>query len=258
MNVLIATPSYGGTVTTEYMVSILNLIGALSKNGIKCQVAFQNLAEIIKVRNFFATKMLDSPEYSHMLFVDADMQFNPETILHMLAFNKPVVGCLYPKRFFDINEFYKKSREHDTFEKAYARTVDFVVEGGVFDFCQNTSTPSQRKPQLNVVGDRYVRSTVAGTGLMLIQSEVFSQIKQRYPELWLDRPIGIYKRWKLENGVLQCFESIQGSDGMFCSEDIAFCRRWVEGCGGEIWVDIKDEIGHMGQFLVESAFMNRL
>ena len=93
---------------------------------------------------------------------------------------------------------------------------------------------------------------------MLIKRHVFEDMKQRYPELWLPQATGIYKRWKLENGVLQCFELLRGENGMFASEDVSFCRRWTEGCGGEIWVDVKDEIGHMGQILVRSALLNRL
>ena len=51
----------------------------------------------------------------------------------------------------------------------------------------------------------------------------------------------------MHGGVLQCFDSIQGPDGLFPGEDIAFCRRWVEGCGGEIWSSVDEAIVHIGQ-----------
>ena len=259
MKVLIATPSYGGTVTTEYAVSVINLKAVLAAHGIESQVVFQNLAEIIRVRNYFATKMLESPDFTHLLFVDADMQFRHETVLHMLAFEKSVVGCLYPKRVLDSQKLYQQAQEEGSFERNYARTVEFVGEAGVRLFAQaNQESHKGGLSQLELVGGRFARSTFAGTGLMLIRRDVFSIIKDMCSDLWLDKVSGIYKQWGLESGVLQCFESLRGEDGVFASEDISFCRRWTEICGGEIWVDVKDEIGHMGQIMVQSAFLNRV
>jgi hypothetical protein len=32
------------------------------------------------------------------------------------------------------------------------------------------------------------------------------------------------------------------------SEDVSFCSRWREGCGGEIWANINHKISHVGPF----------
>jgi hypothetical protein len=82
---------------------------------------------------------------------------------------------------------------------------------------------------------------------MLIHRDVFVAIKARFPELWVENPGEKYRSFGLQGGVLQCFDSVQGSDGLFPGEDIAFCRRWVEGCGGEIWSSVDEAIVHIGQ-----------
>ena len=34
----------------------------------------------------------------------------------------------------------------------------------------------------------------------------------------------------------------------YYGEDQSFCHRWVVGCGGDIWVDSRAKIGHVGAF----------
>jgi hypothetical protein len=35
-------------------------------------------------------------------------------------------------------------------------------------------------------------------------------------------------------------------DGAYVSEDYAFCRRWRDLCGGEVWALVREDIGHVG------------
>lgn len=36
-------------------------------------------------------------------------------------------------------------------------------------------------------------------------------------------------------------------DAFHC-EDQSFCRRWILGCGGDIWIDCKSKVNHIGSF----------
>lgn len=62
----------------------------------------------------------------------------------------------------------------------------------------------------------------------------------------------------MKKGVLQCFESMPDENGIYCGEDAAFCRRWVEGCGGEIWSVVTENILHVGQERFVGNFMAKL
>ena len=41
------------------------------------------------------------------------------------------------------------------------------------------------------------------------------------------------------------FECMIAEDGMYLSEDFAFCRRWTD-MGGEIWADLGSKLSHVG------------
>jgi hypothetical protein len=93
----------------------------------------------------------------------------------------------------------------------------------------------------------FVRVRYAGTGLMLIKREVFERLKERFPGLWCSISTQAHTYLGLSEGVLQCFSSFWDSKGMFMGEDVAFCRRWIDGCGGEIWACISEEVTHVGR-----------
>ena len=37
-------------------------------------------------------------------------------------------------------------------------------------------------------------------------------------------------------------------------EDQSFCKRWGEGCGGEIWVDGQSGIGHCAENVMQGQY----
>ena len=95
---LIAVPAYGGSIKAPCVQSLLALQKALVKQGIKSAFDFTSYAEITAVRNLLATRMLRTPDATHLLFIDSDMQFVPETVFRLIAAQKPVIGCFYSER----------------------------------------------------------------------------------------------------------------------------------------------------------------
>jgi hypothetical protein len=160
----------------------------------------------------------------------------------MIALQKPVVGCVYPKKAFNYEWFHAAAATYDNPTVARLLANDYI--GGQGAVIVETGPNGERRAQLV---DGFVKVAYAGTGIMLIEREVFCRLKERFPDLWVDNPGERYRSFGLEGGVLQCFDSVQGDDGLFPGEDIAFCRRWIEGCGGEIWSSVDEAIGHIGQ-----------
>ena len=62
----------------------------------------------------------------------------------------------------------------------------------------------------------------------------------------------------LEGGLLQCFQPVQDANGLYVGEDIAFCQRWVEGCGGTLWASIDEPIIHIGQENFVGQYLHKL
>ena len=98
MKILIGTPAAGEMVTTTYCESLFWLFDHFRTNhpDIRLDHKFTSLALLPYMRNFFASRVLNDPTFTHLLFIDSDMGFSPTMVEHMIALDKPVVGCIYP------------------------------------------------------------------------------------------------------------------------------------------------------------------
>jgi hypothetical protein len=244
MKILLGTPVHGGMVCLGYHETILRMLAFFGKEypGIGFETRSIVSSVLPFARNILASMVLNDTSFSHLLFVDSDMGFSPALIAKMIAFQKPVVGCICPKKSFNYDWFHASAATYDNPMIARLLANDYI--GGQGAVIAETGPNGQRSARLV---DGFVRVQYAGTGILLVHRDVFAAIKARFPELWVENPGEKYRSFGLEGGVLQCFDSIQGADGLFPGEDIAFCRRWVEGCGGEIWASVDETIVHIGQ-----------
>ena len=60
------------------------------------------------------------------------------------------------------------------------------------------------------------------------------------------------------SGYLQCFAVETGADGLEVGSDVAFSRRWVEDCGGEIWSCVDEAVVRTGTENYVGHFLARL
>src|SRR3954467_8310952 len=248
MKILIGTPAYGDSVTTTYCETLFWLFDHFRNNHphIRLDHKFLSFALLPYMRNYFASRVLNGASYTHLLFIDADMGFGPTLIEHMIAADKPVVGCIYPRRALDLQQVYALRDRIPDSNIARLVAQDYVGAGTSIDFGKELDVGDQFDMGAMKVDGPAVRVKHAGTGIMLIKREVFEQIKMRYPGLWSEHTKGSYAKLGLEGGVLQCFETMPDKNGIFIGEDKAFCNRWVEGCGGEIWSVVTETILHVG------------
>lgn len=243
MKILLGTPVHGGLVCLGYHEAVIRMLAFFRENFPTVQ--FENRSPVSSMvtfaRNLLASMVLNDKSFSHLLFIDSDMVFSPTLIAKMIAFNKPVVGCLCPMKTFDYAWFHASGVVHENPLIARLLANNFVAGGGLI----TTKGPNgEARPELV---DGFVRATYGGTGIMLIQRDVFEQIRQRFPELWVEKTDTAYRAFGLQGGVLQCFETIAAENGIYNGEDVSFCHRWVNGCGGEIWCCVDEIIGHIGQ-----------
>jgi len=128
------------------------------------------------------------------------------------------------------------------------------VNAGAIDFGDSES----QTVDFLVVDGPCIRVRRAGAGVLLIRREVFDRIRERYPELWCERIEHTYAKLGLKTGVLQCFEPMPDEHGLYGGEDMSFCQRWVEGCGGEIWSVVTETITHVGPEKFTGNFLTKL
>ena len=256
MKILIATPAYGSVVYSAYHDSVLRTVSFFAANfpGIAFESRILSLSMVTTARNLLASLVLNDESFTHLLFIDADMGFQPSLIARMLAFRKPVTGIVAPQRRLDYEAYHKARARTD--QPALARVIGNEYVAG--DGAVLVDRMSDGTSRIEVV-DGFVRATHTGTGIMLIERGVLEQMRDAFPELWVAEPPEHVRRLGLaEGGLLQCFEPGRDKKGIALGEDVTFCLRWTQRLEGEIWANIDEPIMHVGQETHTGHFLTRL
>jgi len=229
MKIFIATPAYGETFYTPCVQSLFKLAVELERRKWSSNLATVSYADIAEGRNVLLTHWFDKTDASHLLFVDADMGFEPQLIFDMVDFDKPLVGTIYPKRQIHLDRFAKAIAAGQSVEKAEAGAHDFVVQ----------------KPSRNTARKGFMRVDSCGTGIFLVQRSCVEHMLHKLPDIVDDRPPKAFSLSKEPSRLIRAFDFLT-IDGVRLSEDYSFCYRWREKCGGEVWANISHEITHVG------------
>ncbi|MEM9140753.1 MAG: hypothetical protein AAGB15_13085 [Pseudomonadota bacterium] len=254
ISVLIAQPTTGSVVsgTVGYLA---DLFLALGERGIEWGYRNLALSDIALSRNIFASHVIADNAFSHVLFIDADMGFQSASILGLLDYAKPVTALACPKRFVSWDRIRRivaaeEARPEDK-RRPTSALMDIALDYNV------ATTRFDGSPWQARRDGKFLSVPAVGTGVMLVHRDVFEIMLARD----VARPRLGHQGLPLLDGAPYCdfFSPLEVPDGsMIESEDISFCQRWVEGCDGEIWVDIDSRVmhygmrGHSGRYLPRS------
>lgn len=165
----IAVPMYGGMCCGLFMKSCLDLQGVLSHYGIESRFSFIfNESLITRARNYLADEFIRSG-FSHMIFIDSDIHFDPRDVLALLAMDKDIIGAPYPKKsikWWAIKEAIQKQPDIQPGE------LEKLVGDFVFNAVGGTNKFQITEP---------VQVLELGTGYMMIKREVFEKWQKQYP-----------------------------------------------------------------------------
>ena len=76
--IVVATPCFGGLVNQGYMLSILKLMQAAAGGEFELDVVLLGGDSLItRSRSVLVSRFLDNPRATHLMFVDADIGFEP-------------------------------------------------------------------------------------------------------------------------------------------------------------------------------------
>src|SRR5271170_8315092 len=100
--ILVATPRFGGMVSQTYMLSVIRLMSYAKSAEFDVSLTMLGSDALIsRARSTLVAAFLDNPAATHLLFVDADISFEPQQVERLLRFDKEFTGALYPLKSMD-------------------------------------------------------------------------------------------------------------------------------------------------------------
>lgn len=243
-HIFIATPCYGGQIGEPYFRSMMRLAILCNKYEIKYTIStLANESLITRGRNTLVSFFMENKDATHLFFIDADIEFQPEDLLRMVAYDKPITVGAYPKKAINWDSILSAARNPDldeTAETIEGHSSNYVVN---FDFLKDEQ--GNRTPQVQIV-DNLVRLKDAGTGFMCIKKEVIQQLMDAHPDLKYVNDINVDK--KFEPYMYALFDTmIDPESRRYLSEDYMFCRLWQQA-GGEVYLDPRTALNHVGHY----------
>src|ERR1700677_2241235 len=101
-SILVSTPCFGGMVSQNYMLSVMRLMSYARTAGFEVSLSVIGYDALIsRARSSLVAAFLDDPAPTHLLFVDADISFEPQQVERLLKFDKEFSGALYPLKSID-------------------------------------------------------------------------------------------------------------------------------------------------------------
>lgn len=211
LKVLIGTPCFGAQVSCNYTTSLMKTIELFKKYGIECQVSFVPNQIVTRARNIIAHQFL-SGDFSHLFFIDADIDWKPEDALKLLKHNRDIIIGLYAN-------------------KSYLVDNDMNVEGSLYKKLQYSSTFVENINSIdknNVIEVKY-----GATGFMCIKRHVFDKMTPKT------------EFYNHSGNKMYDFFPCRVEDGEYLTEDYYFCKKWRD-MKQQIFSDISINLNHEG------------
>jgi len=215
--ILLPLITYGGTCHTEFAMGVMSTLLAVQRRGdidmVVSPIVFESL--ISRARNGAAAFVLNG-DYSHLLFIDSDIAFDPNDVFKLIEADQDVVVGVYPKKYYscDKMESLAKHSPHVFNDKNEWRALatDFSTE---FD---KEGLDKARHGEMFTVN-------YAATGFMLIKTDVFRKIIDKRPDLKYTNDVDGYM--SAGDNFYDFFQvGVNKLKKKYESEDYGFCELW--------------------------------
>jgi hypothetical protein len=215
----ICMPCYGGMLTESTFTSFIKWGNTAKQLGINWTVeTLSNESLISRGRNTLTARFLHNTESTHLMFIDADIGWEPWHLLVLLNRDVDVIGGLYPMKSMPVK------------------------------WCVNGFEGAETGP------DHLQEVTKTGTGFLLIKREVFEKLNAHPAVKPFVNDIGLPAEL---NPHMKTYFDTAVREGRYYSEDWTFCENWRD-LGGKVWVDKRVLLRHSGTYVFDYAAQDRV
>ena len=245
--IFVATPMYGGQCSGMYTKSSCDLATISTQYGMDIRFFYLfNESLITRARNYLVDEFLRSP-YTHLMFIDSDIHFNPNDVLTLAALDKEIIGAPYPKKCIA----WEKVR--NAVDAGLADDDPVQLEEYTGDFVFN---PASGTSEIKV--SEPVEVLEIGTGFMLVRREVFEKFRDAYPQFSYKPDHNRSENFDGSRYIHAFFDTVIDSDAFagkgsggsdrYLSEDYMFCQ-FTRKIGIKTWLCPWMKLGHVGSYV---------
>ena len=249
--IMVCTPMYGGMCSGMYAKACCDLATLSTKYQMDLKYFYLfNESLIPRARNYLVDEFMRS-EYTHLMFIDADIHFDPNDVLALAALDKDIIGGPYPKKCIA----WEKVR--NAVDTGLADEDPNILEQYTGDYVFN---PVENTHQIKV--SEPVEVLEIGTGFMMITRKVFDDFREAFPQFTYrpdhnrsehfagDRMIHAYFDTVIDSKAY--LGDISDNSERYLSEDYFFCQ-FVRKLGYQIFLCPWMKLGHMGTYVFSGS-----
>lgn len=248
MHVFIATPCYNDQVYTGYFESMIKLTRLCDTQGIKITTkTISGESLITRARNYLAAEFMGNKEYTHLMFIDSDITFKPESVIDLLKSGKDIIGGCYPIKRFEPEKFAAKIIKHS--EKLLEGNANIIL-ASTYNYAVNPLETDEKK-----IISRLVKVKNIATGFLMISKRVFERLKELHPDKkYINNHLAYDNEFTRENfyNFFDCI--IHPADKIYLSEDYSFCYT-CKCAGFDIWADLGINLCHSGLYNFSGSYV---
>jgi hypothetical protein len=254
----ILTPCYNASCYTLYVSSLLQTYTLCKEYGIDIRIDFCDTESLItRARNNMTAKAMSNPKMTHIMFIDADIEWKPMDIIRMLLDNEMVLGGIYPKKRYAWEKLENRPNLYQECQQKKNNIQSPLFENSMTsgDLFQNCLLNYNFRSNLDTitVSNNKMEVEYLANGFMMIQRPVIETMQKAFPHTKYEDNTNILQTETEKNNAYALFDcSIE--NGEYLSEDWLFCARWKE-MGGTIHANVSVQLNHIGIETFQGSFI---
>ena len=243
-NIFLATPVHSD-VSIHYAQSLLEFQKYCFENKIKVTFQLFKSSLITQGRNLCVGGFMETG-HSHLLFIDADIDFQAKSIQAMIDKDKDVISVPYPMKTFNWEKMFSNFKEGK------------IKNPQVLSMNGNTY-PMRLPDEGNIqIENGCIEVSHSPTGCMLIKRSVIEKMIEKYPEMRISQPTIINGKPVEKPFLYNFFDTMfDPVTHTYMGEDFAFCKRWKD-IGGKCHAIVDQLITHVGEHQYCGRFSDEL
>jgi hypothetical protein len=242
--IMVATPMYGGQCHGMYAKSCADLAKLCQAYDIDLKFFYLfNESLITRARNYCADEFMRS-DYTHLMFIDSDIGFDPHDVLSLAAMMDPeeedpkdIMCGPYPKKTIAWEKIKR------AVDKGFADKNPQDLEKYVGDYVFN---PADGSDAIRI--DTPCKVLEGGTGFMMITKSAFEKFSLNYPDYTYLPDHVRTKHFDGSREIGMYFQALIDPDSKrYLSEDYMFCQ-YMEKVGVSTYLCPWMRLVHTGSY----------